>query len=490
MSEKSPSSIFKGALLTISMRWTDRLIGFVSTLILARLLVPADFGVIAVASLIVGLVDVLLDLGVNVALIQNRHATDAHFNTAWTLRLIQTVVGALIIYIAAPYAAVYFKDPRVTPVLQVMAIGLILVGMENIGVITFQKEMKFSLDFRFTFCKRISGFIVTMLAAWLLRSYWALVIGALAGRSIGVLLSYQMHPMRPRLTLQKQKEIFSISQWMLLQSLGNYLNHNLHSMLVGRRASATVMGGYTLAGEISAMPSTEVLAPLNRVLFPAFVKNKDQPVELKKIFLLAQSVQCLLGIPAGIGIALIAPEAVQVILGEAWLFAIPFLQILALVHVTEAITTSSGYLLISIGKLRDAVVITWMQVLFFVLAITMIFAESSVKQIAWLRVATVFIGLFLSFWRLTRTLNNLSLLDLFRSIFRPLFAVLVMAAVIFSIGNLFVLSAITGLILKIVLGLLIYPSVVMLIWWLSGRPAGAETYILEKVLFILKRTSR
>ena len=177
-------SVARSALITVAMRWTARLIGFVSTLILARLLAPEDFGVIAMASLVIGLADVFFELGVNVALIQNKAPSQEHYDTAWTLRIIQTTLAAIIVVIAAPLAATYFNDPRVTLVVQVMAVSLMLSGLENIGVVTFQKEMQFGREFQFLFCKRIVGFIVTIAAAWFIRSYWALVIGALAGRTV------------------------------------------------------------------------------------------------------------------------------------------------------------------------------------------------------------------------------------------------------------------------------------------------------------------
>jgi O-antigen/teichoic acid export membrane protein len=224
---KGRTSILKGAALAITMRWSDRMIGLASTLILARLLVPEDFGIIAMASLVVGLLDVLLDLGVNVALIQNRNAEPAHYDTAWTLRLLQTVVSATLIASGAPLAGDYFGDQRVVAVLQAMSIGLVLMGLENIGVITFQKNMQFGLDFRFIFTKRIAGFLATIAAAWFLRSYWALVIGTLVSKTTGVLLSYAMHPMRPRISFEKFREIFGVSQWMLIRSIGGYLDNNL-----------------------------------------------------------------------------------------------------------------------------------------------------------------------------------------------------------------------------------------------------------------------
>ena len=480
------TSVIKGVILTVSMRWTDRLVGFVSTLILARLLVPDDFGIVAMASIVVGLTDVLLDFGVNVALIQNRNATAAHYNTAWTLRLIQSLIGTAVVILAAPYAAVYFKDVRIEPVLQVMSFGLLLVGLENIGIITFQKEMRFGQDFRFVFAKRITSFISTILAAWLLRSYWALVIGALCGRTLGVLISYRMHSMRPRISLERLKEIFSVSQWMLLNSLGNYLNHNLHNILVGRSTNAAIIGGYTLACEISAMPSTEVLAPLNRVLFPAFVKAKHDPVELKRVFLLAQSVQTLVGVPAGVGLALIAHEAVLVLLGEQWLFVAPFIQILALANVIASITTSGGYLLLTVGKFRNAVLLTWIQVIAFVLSVIFVAPGPDVLMVAWLRVITVLAGLFISVWMLLHTQRNIDLLDICRAVVRPILGVVLMALVIISIGEAVSQEPVTALLIKILAGLFIYPVSIMAIWWLAKKPNGAESYLLDKAFGIFK----
>jgi O-antigen/teichoic acid export membrane protein len=481
------TSVFKGAILTVSMRWTDRLIGFVSTLILARLLAPADFGVVAMASLVVGLVDVLLSLGVNVALIRNHNATPAHYNTAWTLRLAQSVLAAAIVFVAAPAAALYFNDPRIILVLRFMALSMLLVGMENIGIITFQKEMRFGLDFRFVFLKRIVAFLATILTAWFLRSYWALVIGTLAGRSFGVLLSYRMHPMRPRISLEKLKEIFSVSQWMLVNSIASYVNRNLDKILLGRRANATVVGGYTLADEISAMPSTEVLAPLNRVLFPAFVTAKNDLAELKRLYLLAQGVQSLLGIAAGVGLALVAREAVLVLLGVKWLFVVPFVQVLALANVVDSITTSGRYVLLTMGKIRSAALVNWLQVGLFAIGALLVLPEANALQLASIRVIAVLAEFFVSIWLLMRTLNNVGVPDIVRTVLRPLLATGAMALAVIFMGKATHLVPVVELLLKIATGMIAFPAAVLLMWWAAGKPSGAESYLLGKALSILAR---
>jgi lipopolysaccharide exporter len=482
-----PTSVFRGAILTVSMRWTDRLIGFISTLILARLIAPDDFGIIAMASLVIGLVDALLALGVNVALIQNREATQAHYDTAWTLRLAQSAVAAAVIFLSSWFAADYFNDPRVTPVLQWLSLGMLLLGLENIGILTFQKEMRFGMDFRFVFFKRIAGFVVTMIAAWALKSYWALVIGTLAGRFSGILLSYAMHAMRPRPSLEKVREIFSVSQWMLVNSIGSYLNRGIDKILLGSRASATVVGGYTLADETSAMPSTEILAPMNRVLFPAFVAAKHDLEELKRLYLLAQGVQCLLGMSAGVGLALVAHEAVLLLLGEKWLFVAPFVQVLALASVVEAITTSGAYVCLTLGAIRYGSLVNWSQVIVFAAVALLLFPQAGALQIAWLRLAVVLAGLFLSIALLMRTLRNVRLADIVRSVIRPLAGVGVMAAAVIGIGHLAPMQPLAALAAKVATGIVVFPATVIALWVISGRPAGAESYLLAKAAPVLAR---
>ena len=224
-----------GALIVVGIRWTDRLIGLISTIILARLLAPDDFGIIAMASLLIGLIEVLLDMGVNITLIQNKNATQLDFDAAWTLRLIQSGIATVVIFAAAYPAADYFHDARVTLVVQALALSILILGFENIGVVSFQKKMEFGREFRFFFGKRIIGFMVTVAVAWWLHSYWALVVGTVAGRLAGVVLSYAMHPMRPGLSLVRMPAMLSFSTWNLVRGISNYLGENLHRALVGRR---------------------------------------------------------------------------------------------------------------------------------------------------------------------------------------------------------------------------------------------------------------
>lgn len=481
MNNSGEMSITRGVITTISMRWTDRLIAIVSTVILARLLLPEDFGIVAQASLVLALVRAITDLGVNIALIQKRSPDQNDYNTAWTIRIGQLAIVATMVLALAPYAGSYFGDDRVIPVLQILTLTLVLSALENIGVITFQKEMRFNLDFQFLFAKRITAFIVTVTLAVIWRSYWALIIGMITSSLVGTVLSYLMHSMRPQLSISRFKEIFSISQWTLVRSIGSYFDKNIDRLILGARTSSAIVGGYTVANEISAMPSSEILAPINRVLFPAFARAKEDLAELKRIFLLAHGVQSLIAIPAAIGLALVAPEAVMIILGEKWVFAVPFIQILSLCYGTAALTQSTAYLLMSLGQMKQLALIVWLRVLSFFLLAVIILPTAAPRDIALIRLFAALLGGATLYWILRQKLPIVLKREIWRTLYRPLVAVLVMAVIVYRIGATMNLSDGLMLLTKIVAGAATYSIACLVIWLTAGRPVGAESFILSRL---------
>lgn len=478
---KYPKSVARGAVIVVGMRWADRLIGITSTVILARLLAPEDFGILAMASLVLALVDALLDLGVNSALIQNASADRDDFNTAWTLRLIQaSIAGSLIAFIGAPMAASYFNDHRVIDILYVMSLSVILGGFENIGIVTFVKNMEFGRDFRFFFLRRLIGFIVTISLALSLQNYWAMVIGAFVGRISGVGLSYLLHDFRPRLSLARFSNLWSYSQWMLVRNLGSYGAQQSDKVIVGRRSDAGTLGTYTLADEISAMPTSELLMPLGRVLFPAFVRVAHDQAELRRTFSLAFGVQTLIALPAGVGLALVANTATPLLLGRQWIAAIPFMQILSLISIATALTHGSSYLLMALGKVRLQAILTWLQLVSFLILALLIFPNTPALGIAKLRLFTSTIFMFILITLVLNAVPVLKVSDFIGASWRPAISTSFMTLVIATNPFLTDFPPALSLFFQIVVGAITYTASLFLLWWASGCANGAENYLLEK----------
>lgn len=483
MTDSTPRSVsvMRGAALTIALRWTDRLLGIVSTLVLARLLVPADFGVIAMASLVVLFIDTLLDLGVNASLVQNRSADRHDYDTAWTLRLAQSALAAAIVAAVAPLAAGYFDDDRVEMVLWVMAIAVVVAGFENIGIVSYQKNMEFGREFKFFFLRRLAGFIATLLLALWLRNYWAMVFGTLASRLVGVGLSYGMHDFRPRLSFARLRALWSFSQWMLVRNLGSYGAQQIDKIVLGPRAGATTLGAYHLADDIAAMPVTELLAPIGRVLFPAFVNAAHDPQALRRSFTLAFGIQMLIGLPAGVGLALVADTAVPLLLGPQWLPAIPLLQILALISVATALTHGAGYLLLALGKIRLQAIFVWGQFLLLAGLLVLVFPQADAAGIAQTRLAVGVLAMLLFLGMALHAVPVLLLRDLLATGWRPAIATTAMAALLTQWSPPDTLPLALRFLAEVGAGGTAYAATLLLLWWLAGMPAGPERYLFDKL---------
>lgn len=482
MLHKKNHSIASGAVIMIAMRWIDRFIGIASTFILARILVPDDFGIVAMSSIIVAFADIIFDLGINISLIQKKNPSQAFYNTAWTLRIIQVSCVATVLMILSPFAADYYKDPRVMPVVQLMALSLMVSSFENVGIVNFQKELRFVDDAKYVLFKRLVGFFITIALTLILQSYWGMVLGALCGRLAATIRSYMVHPMRPRFSLEHFRDIFAVSQWVMVKNISSFLDRKLHVFLVGGMGSARITGGYTLAGEISDVPGTDLLAPINRVLFPAFARVKDDLNELTRLLMRAQAVQVMVTFPACVGFVLTAHEFVPVALGEKWAFIVPFIQVLALSNIIQSVNSSANYVLTVIGKIRLLALTSWVQIGLFSIGAFVLHSLSALtpERIAQLRMATIVATFGISYSLLMRNIPGLSVRMLARGTGRPVLACLAMVVALLLLEKELVAPNWFMLIMKVVVGAVVYCGVVLALWRIAGRPDGAEAFFLNK----------
>ncbi|HZX33431.1 MAG TPA: oligosaccharide flippase family protein, partial [Rhodocyclaceae bacterium] len=367
-----------------------------------------------------------------------------------------------------------------------MALGILISGFENIGVVSFQKEMQFRRDFQFLFLRRFTGFAATLAFAFALQSYWALPLGALAGRIGGVTISYGMHPFRPRFTLSRFRQFWSFSQWMLFLNSGEYFAMRLDKFLVGHRADAAAVGAYSLADDVSVMPTSELLMPIGRVLFPAFVKVRDRRAELQYAYLLALAVQAMIAIPAAVGLAAIAHDAVALLLGEHWMGAVAFVQVLALIYGLNAFSHGASYLLLTLGRVRIMAIAVWVQILVFGLGAITFLADADPLGLARWRLAVSVIYTLAFVFLVQREVPTLRAREVLAVVWRPLLAAGAMAWAL-SLLSLEGWPLPASIATRIATGATVYALALLALWRLAGRPRGAESYLLDKLAFLLRR---
>lgn len=474
------SSMISGSAWMIAMRWGLRGIGLVSTVILVRLLAPEDFGLVAMATLFIALLDVFTSFGVDMALIQRTDATDEHFNTAWTIRLLQAVFIALLLVLLAPFLADYFNESRVTPLTMFLAIGVVVAGLENIGIVAFRKDLEFAKEFRFAIFTKFGSFFITVgLALWL-RNYWALAWGIVGGKMVSVTMSYLMHPYRPRLSLSRFRDLWSFSQWMLLRNVGMYLRKQVDSFLVARYFDTGQMGFYSVGKEVAELPTTDLVWPTARALFPGYAKLAHDPVRMGRAYLNVLNTIALFAVPVGLGLALVAEPLVLVAFGERWAGISSVLAWLAFSGVFSSVSAGVQMPLIALGRMRRAAALAWIQ-LVAVLPATM-YAVSlgnlTYVAIAHCAVAAALVPVY--FATLT-TIGIVTWSEVMRALWRPFLAGAIMSVCVAMVPAGLANSVLVELLVKSAVGAVAFTVSGFLIWRAAGQPDGGERLVAELI---------
>jgi O-antigen/teichoic acid export membrane protein len=482
--------IVKGAAWMVAARWAVRGIGFVSTIILARLLVPADFGLVALATMLTGLIGVFSELGLVYWLIREADPRREHFDTAWTLQMIVNGSLAIVVVGLAPLIQGWFDKPALGPVMQCLALVLVLQGAANPGIAWFRKNMDFFRDSLTIVLPKIVAFGVTVTLALLLRSYWALVAGILAFNGTFFVLSYVLHSFRPRFDLSKVGEMWAFSFWSLSHSIFEYLADQIDTLIIGRFKTAREVGLYHVANDVAASPLVELSQPMSRVLMPAYVKIMDDRAELSRIFAKVFSGVALLALSIGTGVALIAHDAVAVILGAQWVECAPLMQVLAPAAAMFALAFPVYALLTALGRPRVAAYLTFVQVVLLVAAMLPAAAYYGLAEIALARLLVMMVVLAMvvvTFARVTRMSGR----TIAASVWRPMVAAAVMALAVHAVqGWTADTLPVLRLVLSVAAGAAAFVVVLLLAWAAVGAPPTIERDLLGMARNILARTPK
>ena len=473
-----------GAGWTIGWRAATRGLGFLSTLALARLLVPADFGLVALAMSFSRAIDILADLGVQDALIRITAPSRNAYDTAFTVNAIRGLVTATTIAISAwPFAQV-LGDPRLFQVVLALAAAMALDAFVNVGVADFRRDFAFRREFQLYIFPRIAQIVVTIGVAVIWANYWALVCGIVTGRVLSVAASYAMHPYRPRISLTAWREIVSFSTWTWLVGMARMVRERGTVMMVGGLLNPTQLGIFAVGAELATLPESELIGPLARACFPSFAAARRARTDVAQSYLRIVASTLVVATPASIGISSIAAPLVMLAFGSKWQTAAPIVAILGAAGAFTAITRISTALLSAYNILRP---VFWNVVTTSVVQLALLFlftrqwgipgAASAVGLALLLEQMGLAIRVFRRF--------EIGLGDLLARIWRGLAASAAMAAFLVLSGVGWTAAgpsfrtATMQLLLSIAIGMAGYTGVLLGLWVLSGKPNGPEADLLE-----------
>jgi PST family polysaccharide transporter len=321
-------------------------------LVLARLLVPDDFGLVAMAAVFISFSSQLVDLGLGPALVQRVELTDVHKSTAFWTSAVVGIALALLFVLGAPLVGDFYRSESVVPVVRALGLSFLLSVPESVYRHLFQRE----LSFRLIGTRRLVGVVTggTVGIALALGGFgvWALVAEQLVRSAAGSVLYMARSPWRPQLTLSRValSELWSYSRSIVGTRLVNFFNRNLDSLLIGRFLGATQLGLYNLAYQGVLLPLQQVARPIANVGFPTFASIQDDLPRCRHAYLSALRVSLLLAAPLPLLALFLASAGIPLLLGESWAPAVLPLQILSLVALIQIGMSLSPPLFNGLGR--------------------------------------------------------------------------------------------------------------------------------------------
>lgn len=435
---------------------------FIIQIILARLLLPEDFGIIALILVFIQISQSFVHSGFGQALIQKKDVTDEDYSSVFYLTLCIALVFYCILYLSAPFIAGFFSQPLIAPVIQVLGISLFFGAVNIVQNAIIAR----TFQFRKLFFSSL-GAIIFSGTVGLAMAYTGCGVWSLVGLQITSIVSlcaimWVTVQWRPKLlfSLSRLKILFSFGWKLLVSGLIDTSYNNLSTLVIGKIYPASMLGYYTKGQEFPNFLVGNINSSIQAVMFPAYSRNQDNKPLVMNIMRRGLKTSSFLVFPAMAGLAAIAEPLVKLLLTDKWLMAVPFLQIFCAVYALWPIHTVNLQVINSLGRsdifLKLEVVKKVVGI--SVLAITILIG---IYAIALGMVFTGFIATFINSYP-NKKLLNYSFVDQWKDLMPASILSLVMFGVVYSI-LLFSLPAWPTLILQIIVGVAVYGGLAWLL---------------------------
>ncbi|MCB0193554.1 MAG: lipopolysaccharide biosynthesis protein [Anaerolineae bacterium] len=336
-------SIVQGAFWSYNTFYGSKLLVFISTIILARLLTKEDFGVVGYALLILSFLGVMEDLGIGKALIYHRDDPEAA-HTAFWLGLATGIALFFATWFIAPLAAVFFNDERIIPITRALGLTFPIFALGNVHSALLEKNLEFKRTFGPEVAKMGGKGIVSIMFALLNFGAWSLALGHLTGSLISTVVYWRVLPWRPafRFSRRHVKPLLSYGGSLVLVAAMAMISTNADYLFVGRYLGAAALGVYTLAYRIPEMVILQISKVVARVLFPAYTKIREDAKALQDAFLSTIRYISMITIPLGVGMALVAEPMVLTLFTEKWAEAIPVVRAISIYTLLFSLAANAG----------------------------------------------------------------------------------------------------------------------------------------------------
>jgi len=335
-----------------SFRIFTRLISFLRTLLLARLLDPNQFGLFGIVTLILTFLDMFTETGVEIFLIQQKDGLQKYLNTSWIISILQGILTSAIMLTLALPIGQFFRSSSVIPLIIFASVIPFIRGFINPAEIILQKELRFNSEFLYRSLVFFADSLTSILLVIFTHSVYGLLWGLCAGALLELILSFVVIKPLPKLefALKQAKEILHKGKWVTLFGISNYFAQQGDNIAVGKILGTGALGIYEMAYKLALLPVSEITDVVSKTTFPVFSKIERDRKRLKKAFLkvtFAITLSCILICSV---VFIFPKEIVVILLGKKWMQVSYLLPVLVIYGGLRAIFGSFSSLFLAVGQ--------------------------------------------------------------------------------------------------------------------------------------------
>ena len=341
-----------GVVWAVAQRWGARLFGFVVLFLLARLLGPEDFGLIALATAFIAFADVFVTGAFTAAIVQRDDLEPEHLDTAFLVNLGVGFLAIAVSFVAAPLIAEGTSEPLLAPVIRWLSLSFVLGALSNVQNAVLQRDFAYkSLAMRHL-AGVLSGGVIGIAMAFLGFGVWSLVAQQLVTLAVSTAVLWYLSDWRPAFRFYKRHfdELFGFEVNILGSNVLNFFNRRADDLLIGFFLGPVALGFYSLAYRIVYILTELFVSALSEVAFNSFSRMQNDTERMKRNFYNATRLSSLFAFPVFIGLALVSPELISGIFGERWTQSIRVLQILAFMGILQSVTPFNDVVIKASGK--------------------------------------------------------------------------------------------------------------------------------------------
>lgn len=329
-----------------------RTVYFIIGIILARLLLPEQFGLIGMLMIFMALAQTFLDSGFGSALIQKQDITQKDISSIFYFNILVSGLCTGILYVTAPWVAAFYNQPILTDLLRVLSVALVINAFGLVQNILLRKALDFKTETKISLIASLLSGIIGVILALLNYGAWSLVVQQLSATVFRTLLLWFFSTWRPiiSLSIKSLKSMLGFSSKMLCANLLNTIFDNIYYIVIGKLFSPLELGFYSRADNLQKLPSTTLSSVILRVTFPVFCIIQKDTDRIKRGMKMALTMLALINFPLMIGLAIIARPLVLILLTDKWLPSVPYLQFLCVIGLMYPLQLINANVLQALGR--------------------------------------------------------------------------------------------------------------------------------------------